>query len=63
VASVGWTEEQCKEKKLDILIGKFPYSASGKAKASGKTDGFVKLIFDKKYGELLGAHMIGENVT
>ena len=63
VASVGLTEEKCKEKGLDILVGKFPFSASGKAKAGGKPDGFVKLIFDKKYGEVLGAHMIGENVT
>ncbi|MCB9166481.1 MAG: dihydrolipoyl dehydrogenase [Flavobacteriales bacterium] len=63
VASVGYTEKQCKEKGLEIKVGKFPYSASGKAKAAGNTDGFVKLIFDAKYGELLGAHMIGLNVT
>ena len=63
VASVGITEQKAKEKGLDILVGKFPFSASGKAKAAGKADGFVKLIFDKKYGEVLGAHMIGENVT
>jgi dihydrolipoamide dehydrogenase len=63
VASVGITEQKAKEKGLDILIGKFPFSASGKAKAAGKSDGFVKLIFDKKYGEVLGAHLIGENVT
>jgi dihydrolipoamide dehydrogenase len=63
VASVGITEQKAKEKGLDILVGKFPFSASGKAKASGKADGFVKLIIDKKYGEVLGAHMIGENVT
>ncbi len=63
VASVGLTEKQCKEKGLEIKVGKFPYSASGKAKAAGNTDGFVKLIFDAKYGELLGAHMIGLNVT
>ena len=63
VASVGITEQKAKEKGLDILVGKFPFSASGKAKASGKPDGFVKLIIDKKYGEILGAHFIGENVT
>ncbi len=63
VASVGYTEKQCKEKGMEIKVGKFPYSASGKAKAAGNTDGFVKLIFDAKYGELLGAHMIGLNVT
>jgi dihydrolipoamide dehydrogenase len=63
VASVGMTEKQCKEKGLDIKIGKFPFSASGKASAAGAKDGFVKLIFDAKYGELLGAHMIGANVT
>jgi dihydrolipoamide dehydrogenase len=63
VASVGITEKQAKEKGMEIKVGKFPYSASGKAKAAGNTDGFVKLIFDAKYGELLGAHMIGLNVT
>ena len=63
VASVGLTEKQAKEKGLDIKIGKFPFSASGKASAAGAKDGFVKLIFDAKYGELLGAHMIGANVT
>ena len=63
VASVGMTEKQCKEKGLAIKVGKFPFTASGKASASGSKDGFVKLIFDAKYGELLGAHMIGANVT
>ncbi len=63
VASVGITEQAAKENNLDVLIGKFPFSASGKAKAAGKHDGFVKLIIDKKYGEILGAHFIGENVT
>ncbi len=63
VASVGINEKQAREKGLEIKVGKFPYSASGKAKAAGNTDGFVKLIFDAKYGELLGAHMIGLNVT
>ncbi|MFN5147869.1 MAG: dihydrolipoyl dehydrogenase [Flavobacteriia bacterium] len=63
VASVGMTEKAAKEAGLDIKIGKFPFSASGKASAAGAKDGFVKLIFDAKYGELLGAHMIGANVT
>ncbi|PKA99511.1 dihydrolipoamide dehydrogenase [Flavobacteriaceae bacterium MAR_2009_75] len=63
VASVGLTEKQAKEKGLDIKIGKFPFSASGKAKASGNPDGFVKVIFDAKYGEWLGCHMIGNGVT
>ncbi|HNK86205.1 MAG TPA: FAD-dependent oxidoreductase, partial [Flavobacteriales bacterium] len=63
VASVGMTEKQCKEKGLAVKVGKFPFSASGKASAAGAKDGFVKLIFDAKYGELLGAHMIGYNVT
>ncbi|MBP6313180.1 MAG: dihydrolipoyl dehydrogenase [Flavobacteriales bacterium] len=63
VASVGMTEKQAKEKGLDIKVGKFPFMASGKASAAGAKDGFVKLIFDAKYGELLGAHMIGMNVT
>ena len=63
VASVGMTEAQAKEAGHDIKVGKFPFSASGKASASGHKDGFVKLIFDAKYGELLGGHMIGANVT
>ena len=63
IASVGMTEKQAKEAGLDIKIGKFPFSASGKASAAGAKDGFVKLIFDAKYGEILGAHMIGANVT
>ena len=63
IASVGITEKQAKEAGLDIKIGKFPFSASGKASAAGAKDGFVKLIFDAKYGEVLGAHMIGANVT
>ena len=63
VASVGMTEKAAKEAGHEIKIGKFPFSASGKASASGANDGFVKLIFDAKYGELLGAHMIGMNVT
>lgn len=63
VASVGMTEKQAKEKGYTLKVGKFPFSASGKAKAAGASDGFIKLIFDAKYGELLGAHMIGANVT
>jgi dihydrolipoamide dehydrogenase len=63
VASVGMTEKAAKEAGMDIKVGKFPFSASGKASAAGAKDGFVKLIFDAKYGELLGAHMIGANVT
>lgn len=63
VASVGYTEKSAKEAGYEIKVGKFPYSASGKAKAAGSKDGFVKVIFDAKYGELLGAHMVGLNVT
>jgi dihydrolipoamide dehydrogenase len=63
VASVGLTEQAAKDEGRAIKVGKFPFSASGKASAAGAKDGFVKLIFDEKYGELLGAHMIGANVT
>lgn len=63
VASVGMTEKQAKEAGYEIKVGKFPYSASGKASAAGNKDGFVKVIFDAKYGEWLGCHMIGDNVT
>jgi dihydrolipoamide dehydrogenase len=63
IASVGLTERAAKEKGYTLKVGKFPFSASGKASASGHKDGFIKLIFDAKYGELLGAHMIGANVT
>ena len=63
VASVGMTEKAAKEAGYDLKVGKFPFSASGKASASGHKDGFIKVIFDAKYGELLGAHMIGSNVT
>lgn len=63
VASVGMTEKQAKEAGYEIKVGKFPYTASGKAAAAGQKEGFIKLIFDEKYGELLGAHMIGANVT
>ncbi len=63
IASVGLTEKQAKEKGYEIKVGKFPFSASGKASAAGAKEGFVKVIFDAKYGEFLGAHMIGANVT
>ena len=63
IASVGMTEKAAKEAGIELKIGKFPFSASGKASAAGAKDGFVKLLFDAKYGELLGAHMIGANVT
>jgi len=63
IASVGYTEKAAKDAGYEIKVGKFPFSASGKASAAGAKDGFVKLIFDAKYGEFLGAHMIGMNVT
>jgi dihydrolipoamide dehydrogenase len=63
IASVGLTEKQAKEKGYELKIGKFPFTASGKAKAAGTPDGFVKVIFDAKYGEWLGCHMIGAGVT
>ena len=63
IASVGLTESQAKEQGYDIKVGKFPFSASGKAQAGGTPEGFVKVIFDAKYGEWLGCHMIGAGVT
>lgn len=63
IASVGYTEKAAREAGFEIKVGKFPFSASGKASAAGTKDGFVKVIFDAKYGEFLGAHMIGNNVT
>ncbi len=63
IASVGMTEKQAVEAGYEVKVGKFPFTASGKASAAGKKDGFVKVIFDAKYGEWLGCHMIGENVT
>ena len=63
VASMGYTEKKAREAGKDLRIGRFPFGVSGRALASGETDGFVKLIFDAKYGELLGVHMIGEQVT
>ena len=63
VASIGMTEAQVKEKKIDYKVGKFPFSANGRARTSGETEGFVKLIRDAKYGEILGAHIIGAHAT
>jgi len=63
VASIGLTEDQCKEKKLDYQVGRFPFSANGRARASNDTDGFVKIIRDKKYGEILGAHIVGGHAS
>ena len=63
IASVGYTEKAAKEAGYEIKVGKFPFMASGKASAAGATEGFVKVIFDAKYGEFLGCHMIGANVT
>ena len=63
IASVGYTEQAAKDAGFEVKVGKFPFSASGKASAAGHKDGFVKVIFDAKYGEWLGCHMIGYNVT
>ena len=63
VASVGLTEDKAREQFGEIKVGRFPFTASGKATASGDNEGFVKLIFEAKYGELVGAHFIGQNVT
>jgi len=63
VASVGLTEDQCKDKKLDYQVGRFPFSANGRARASNETEGFVKIIRDKKYGEILGAHIVGGHAS
>ena len=63
VASIGMTEAQCKEKKIDYKVGRFPFSANGRARTSGETEGFVKIIRDSKYGEILGAHIIGSHAT
>jgi len=63
VASIGLTEQQCKDKKLEYKVGKFPFSASGRARTSGETEGFVKIIRDAKYGEILGAHIVGAHAT
>ncbi|HEX9165140.1 MAG TPA: dihydrolipoyl dehydrogenase [Gemmatimonadales bacterium] len=63
VASIGLTEEQCQERKLDYQVGRFPFSANGRARASDETEGFVKIIRDKKYGEILGAHIVGGHAS
>jgi dihydrolipoamide dehydrogenase len=63
VASIGLTEQQCKEQKLNYKVGKFPFSANGRARTSGETEGFVKIIRDARYGEILGAHIIGAHAT
>jgi dihydrolipoamide dehydrogenase len=63
VASIGMTEEQAKELKLDYQVGRFPFSANGRARASNETEGFVKIIRDKQYGEILGAHIVGGHAS
>jgi dihydrolipoamide dehydrogenase len=63
VASIGLTEDQCKEQKLDYVAGKFPFSANGRARGTGETEGFVKILRDKKYGEILGAHIVGAHAS
>jgi len=63
VASIGLTEQQCKEQRLEYKVGRFPFSANGRARTSGETDGFVKIIRDAKYGEILGAHIVGAHAT
>src|SRR5207344_2094680 len=63
IASVGYTEKAAKDAGYEVKVGKFPFIASGKASAAGATEGFVKVVFDARYGEFLGAHMIGSNVT
>jgi dihydrolipoamide dehydrogenase len=63
VASIGLTEDQCKERKLEYQVGKFPLTASGRARASNETEGFVKIIRDKKYGEILGAHIVASHAS
>jgi len=63
VASIGLTEEQAKDKKLEYQVGRFPFSANGRARGTGETEGFVKIIRDKKYGEILGAHIVGSHAS
>jgi dihydrolipoamide dehydrogenase len=63
VASIGLTEEQAKERKLDYQVGRFPFSANGRARTAGETEGLVKIIRDKKYGEILGAHIVGSHAS
>jgi dihydrolipoamide dehydrogenase len=63
VASIGLTEDQCRERKLDYVPGRFPFSANGRARGTGETEGFVKILRDKKYGEILGAHIVGGHAS
>ena len=63
VASIGLTEEQCKERKLEYVAGKFPFSANGRARGTGETEGFVKILRDKQYGEILGAHIVASHAS
>jgi len=63
VASIGATEDQCKERKLDYVTGRFPFSANGRARGTGETEGFVKILRDKRYGEILGAHIVGAQAS
>jgi dihydrolipoamide dehydrogenase len=63
VASIGLTEDQAKEQKLDYQVGRFPFSANGRARCTNETEGFVKIIRDKKYGEILGAHIVGSHAS
>jgi dihydrolipoamide dehydrogenase len=63
VASIGLTEQQVKEQKLEYKVGKFPFSANGRARTAGETEGFVKIIRDAKHGEILGAHIVGHHAT
>jgi len=63
VASIGLTEERCKEQRLDYVVGRFPFSANGRARGTGETEGFVKIIRDKRYGEILGAHIVGGHAS
>lgn len=63
VASIGLTEDQCKEKQIDYVAGRFPFSANGRARGTGETEGFVKILRDKKYGEILGAHIVGAHAS
>jgi dihydrolipoyl dehydrogenase len=63
VASIGLSEDQCKERKLEYVAGKFPFSANGRARGTGETEGFVKILRDKKYGEILGAHIVGAHAS
>jgi dihydrolipoamide dehydrogenase len=63
VASIGVTEEQAKEQQLDYQVGRFPFSANGRARSTGETEGFVKIIRDRKFGEILGAHIVGSHAS